>query len=116
MKYNEDIIKEICDNLKIGINRTDTCDLVGISYETFTVWMQKPEFSERVKKAEIECKKRNISIIQKAAINTWQAAAWWLERKYSEEFALKNLTEHSGKIEIEPIIFTKESEKTKTNK
>jgi hypothetical protein len=93
MKYGPEKTKEICDLLRAGSNRTDACSCADVSYETFTVWMQKAEFSERIKKAEAECKNRNIKIIQKAAITTWQAGAWWLERKHSDEFALKNKTE-----------------------
>lgn len=73
-----------------GSNRTDAVALAGISYETFTVWMrERPEFAESIKKAEAVCKQRNITIVQKAAVTTWQAAAWWLERKHPNEFGLK---------------------------
>lgn len=90
MKYGPEKTLEIAQHLREGSNRTDACLLSDISYETFTEWMKKPEFSEPIKKAEAECKARNIKIIQKAAITTWQAAAWWLERKHHVEFALKN--------------------------
>ena len=94
MKYTPEITAAICKNLNNGNNRTDTCVLVGICYDTFIEWQKKPEFTEAIKKAEAECKSRNIQIIQKAAITTWQAAAWWLERKYKDEYALK--TEFAG--------------------
>jgi len=98
MKYGKDITKEIAAYLENGVNRTDAVVLSGISYETFTVWMKThPEFSEAIKKAETKCKHRNISIIQKAARKTWQAAAWYLERKYHEEFALKQRHELTGR-------------------
>lgn len=96
MKYCPEIIKEITDNLSLGMGRVDTATLVGINFDTFCQWMQKPEFSEAIKKAELQSKLRCVGIIQKAAITTWQAAAWWLERKMPEEFALRNRLEHSG--------------------
>ncbi len=89
MKYGPEITRDIVSFLQNGNNRTDTCALVDISYETFTQWMKHPEFAESIKKAEATCKARNIAIIQKAAITTWTAAAWWLERKYPVEFALR---------------------------
>ena len=52
-------------------------------------WLKKSEFCEAIKKAETECKARNINVVQKAAITTWQAGAWWLERKHRDEFALR---------------------------
>jgi len=94
MKYNLKMTADICDNLKTGMNREDTCLLLGIHRDTFYSWMKKADFSDAIKKAETECKKRNITIIQKAAITTWQAAAWWLERKHRDEFGLR--VEHIG--------------------
>ena len=95
MKYSPEMTLEITKRLEIGLLRTDSCQLAGIHYDTFCEWMKKPEFSDAVKKAEIKCKERLCAIIQKAAITTWQAAAWWLERKLSSEFALKTKTELS---------------------
>lgn len=90
MKYGPEMTAEIAQLLQNGASRTDACALVSIVYDTFSDWMKKPEFVEAIKKAEATCKQRNVTIIQKAAIKTWQAAAWWLERKHPEEFALKH--------------------------
>ena len=106
MKYGPDMTKEIAEKLRLGSSRTDACILAGISYETFTVWMEKPEFSEAIKRAEAECKNRNIGIIQKAAITTWQAAAWWLERKHHTEFAQKNQLEVTSNDQNRPTTET----------
>ena len=90
MKYGPEMTHEISTLLSNGSGRVDACALVDISYETFTQWMKIAEFSEAIKKAEATCKQRNITIIQKAAIKTWTAAAWWLERKHPDEFGLRN--------------------------
>lgn len=90
MKYGPEISQQLCTYLSNGSNRTDAVTLSGIHYDTFLTWMkERPEFSEAIKKAEATCKQRNIQIVQKAAITTWTAAAWWLERKYPNEFGLK---------------------------
>lgn len=90
MKYSDDLTSEICTYLQNGSSREDVVDLVGVDRSTFYTWMkERLEFSDAVKKAEQICKTRNIQIIQKAAVNVWQAAAWWLERKYPNEFGLK---------------------------
>lgn len=108
MKYGPEITLEISNYLQNGNNRTDSCILAGISYETFTVWMKdKPEFSESVKKAEAHCKARNIAIVQKAALTTWQAACWWLERKHPDEFALKMRNADTGYQEEVPARMAK---------
>lgn len=97
MKYTPETIKSICGSIEKGIGRVDACAMADISYETFTKWMLRPEFVEAIKKAEAECKGRNIMIIQKAAMTTWQAAAWWLERKFPDEYALRQRHEITGK-------------------
>lgn len=89
MKYDQAIAKEMCDNLKIGMSRQDVCMLAGIKHEVFMQWLKTPEFLLAVKKAETEAKKRNIGLINKAAITHWQAAAWWLAHKYPKEFSKK---------------------------
>ena len=100
-KRSPEMTEAIANNLSMGMGRVDTCTIVGISYETFTVWMKDPEFSESIKKAELACKSRNIGLIQAAAAGRkpfahpnafW--AAWWLERKFPEEFA--NQVKHSN--------------------
>lgn len=95
MKYGPEKTKEICSLLEKGNSRNDACLLADINQDTFYEWMKKPEFAEVVKKAELKCKDFHIGIIKKAAEKTWQAAAWWLERKHSEEFALKNKHEQN---------------------
>lgn len=91
MKFSPEIIKEICTAIREGSSQKDAATLAGISEETFHQWKRnKPEFSEPLLKAELECKNRNIKIIQKAAITTWQAGAWWLERRYFMEYGLKH--------------------------
>lgn len=90
MKYSPEIRAEICRYLEQGMTQTDAATLCDISDETFHQWKNhRPDFAEALKKAAMKCKQRNVAIIQKAAITTWTAAAWWLERKMSEEFALK---------------------------
>ena len=95
MKYGPEKTKEICDYLEKGNSRNDAFLLSDISEATFYEWMQKIEFSEAIKRAELKCKDFHIGIIRKAAEKTWQAAAWWLERKHWEEFALKQKADHS---------------------
>lgn len=89
-KYTPERVKQICEVLAEGNPRRTACVLAGITDETFYAWMrQHPAFSDAVAKAEQEAVRRNVAIIQRAAERTWQAAAWWLERRYPHEFGLK---------------------------
>ena len=98
-KYSADLVLEICKALEKGLSIGDAMNFCGVSRDTYYDWIKKPEFAQQVKKAELSCKYRNIQLIQKAAIDTWQAAAWWLERKYFDEFGLKTKQEISGYLE-----------------
>jgi hypothetical protein len=44
------------------------------------------------RKAEIGAMDRNLLTIQVASQNQWQAAAWWLERKFPKEFGRQVFT------------------------
>lgn len=118
MKYGQQITDEICKWLRAGNNQEDSAILAGIAECTFYAWMKKPKFSEAIKKALVECKAKNIDIIQKAAQKTWQASAWWLERKYNEEFALrqKNDFNHTHKFDgqIQVTVIKANADKCRT--
>ena len=103
MKYGKEITDEIANHIKLGMGRVDACRLANIHYDTFTVWMEKPEFSESIKRAESEFKQRNVAIIQRAAIKSWQAAAWLLERKFFDEFGIKNNVQGVIKVDSTPL-------------
>lgn len=96
MKYRKEFVSQILKHLSEGMTREDACILSGINKDTFYEWLHKSEFSDAVLKAEISCKQRNIRRVQKASKVHWSASAWWLERKYPEEFAEKSKHEISG--------------------
>lgn len=108
MKYTTETVAEICKWLRAGNSQKDSAILSGLPESTFYDWQREKEsdgtnnpnyhvdFVEAIKKAEQECKARNIAIIQKAAEKSWQAGAWYLERRYHDEFALKTVQEHTG--------------------
>ena len=104
MKYGPQTTKDICKYLSAGNNIQDSCALAGIHKDTFYEWLKDPsktDFSDSIKKAELQCKARNIAIIQNAGPKTWQAAAWWLERRYKDEFSLRSeITGRDG----EPLV------------
>jgi transposase len=55
------------------------------------------DFVEAVEKARATAEMRNVSLIQKAAIDgTWQASAWFLERSYPKRWGRSDRVEHTG--------------------
>jgi transposase len=92
--HKEDI--PVCVKMKKrGLNDKDIAAYLGVRRETFSQWVNHPRtenqtnLANALKKAEADAKAAMLTAIQKAAMEpkTWQAAAWWLERKYPEEFA-----------------------------
>jgi len=53
-------------------------------------------FAVAVKKAEAEAEAAMVHLICAAAPDTWQAAAWWLERKNPKEWGKVNRTHLSA--------------------
>ena len=81
---------------------------------------QKSEFSEAIKKAEAESRDTGKEFAIKAIFKAmqdgkWQAAAWWLERKFKDEFAARTELGIDGdEIKI-PKIKWKRDKKDGTN-
>jgi hypothetical protein len=87
-KYSDDVVKRITDALRGGNTRRASCAAGGIDQTTFANWLKdNSDFSHAVEKAEGEAELRNLAVIQDATKTTWQAAAWWLERKHKQDWS-----------------------------
>jgi len=101
LKLTEELIEKAYKLIAAGNYQKQVAQYLGIGERTWYRWLQKGEtakskrsiyrqFWQAVKKAEAEAAIRNVAIVQKAAQETWQAAAWWLERRYPEEWGRKD--------------------------
>jgi transposase len=88
-----------------GNSRRNACDAIGFSESTLYLWLQRAEkepgsefseFSESLKKAEAAAERAAVAVIRSAMTEHWQAAAWFLERKFPENWGRKEKIEHSG--------------------
>jgi transposase len=89
---------QICEAVAAGNTRHDAAAYAGVGRSTFLAWLARGkqkkggaryrDFRDAVKKAEADAVVRNVAIIQQAADKTWQAAAWWLERKYPQDWSV----------------------------
>lgn len=75
--------KAICANLSLGNTREASAKLAGISYATLKRWVNlSVRFCAAVEKAEAQAEQKHVGNIRKAgAAGSWQASAWWLERR-----------------------------------
>lgn len=100
MKYGKKITNEIVGYISEGLSRDDARILVGIAESTFYEWMQKEEFSEAIKIAEVNFKQAHVKNITNWSKKQWTASAWMLERKFRDEFGNKTEIEHKGDVGI----------------
>src|SRR5262245_35285973 len=87
-KYTPERRQRLCDALAAGNTRRAACAVAGISDETLARWLGRyVDFVEAVQKAEGDAEQRYVAIIDRAAQDgTWQAAAWWLERRHAQAY------------------------------
>ena len=105
-KLTSELIKEAYKLVAAGNYIKDVYPILGIDESTWYRWLSegekaksglKREFYETIKKAEKDAIARNVALIQRAAQDgNWQAAAWWLERKYFEDWGRKDKVDLSA--------------------
>jgi hypothetical protein len=104
-KLTPETQKRITDAIRVGATYELAAQYGGIAYNTFNEWMKAGaaapsgkhrEFYEAVKIAEGETAVRWLAVIDKAAVEQWQAAAWKLERRYPRDYG-RQVHEVTGK-------------------
>jgi hypothetical protein len=86
-KYTPEVVERICYSLSQGNTRTTAATCAGIHIDTFHHWMNEfSDFSEAIKRAEEQAVEHYVNVIHTASTQTWQAAAWYLERRRKEDF------------------------------
>lgn len=119
LKFSKERQDAFVSAIATGCTYQVACGAARIVYMTYRDWMRKgeaelqelaksgeeveqlPQYAEfylAVKAAEQEHAQRMLSFIETAAANpqTWQAAAWMLERRYVREYG-RQITETVGK-------------------
>lgn len=98
-------IKRIADAIRAGNYAETAARYGGIGETTYYEWMKKgergeepyAEFREAVKEAEAIAEARSVALIQQAGqAGTWQASAWFLERKFPSKWGRRDRMEHTG--------------------
>ena len=87
-KYTEQTVGKLLEALRGGNTRRASCAVAGIDQSTLANWLKEySDFSQAIEKAEGEAEAKMVSVIKLASDTTWQAAAWWLERKHKAEWS-----------------------------
>lgn len=93
LKLTPELIEQVSIIIRSGNYAKTACEMVGIGETTYYRWLEladKPnapkiyrEFRESIKRAEANAEVRSVARIMQAADDgTWQASAWYLERKH----------------------------------
>lgn len=82
------IQEKVLEALAFGATRRGACGWAGISEDSFARMLKKIcGFAEQAKRAEHKAEARFVGFIARAAhAGTWQAAAWWLDRRLPQDY------------------------------
>ena len=86
--YTPERVKVIIEAIQLGGSDVDACEHGGIKQQTFYRWLnEKSEFREQVTRTRIVGKLLRIGRIKQHGEKDWRADAWYLERRWPEEYA-----------------------------
>ena len=96
-KLTPDVREKIVNSVKLGQSYERAALMAGVSESSIYKWKVRAndgesgheyaEFLQALKKAEIEGEALRLAQINTAAKDgTWQAAAWWLERRFPQQW------------------------------
>src|SRR5690242_1986668 len=95
-KRTPTVKERVLEATRLGATRARAAAAAGIAESLLYDMMAKDvEFLEAVQKAEGERADEALAAIRKAAPDSWQAAAWYLERRYPAEYG-RTVQEHTG--------------------
>ena len=87
-KMTDARVEAILNALRQGCTRRAAAAVGGISHTTLYDWIGNDlTLAASIERAEGEAEATFTAIVAKAAITSWQASAWWLERRKYQDFA-----------------------------
>lgn len=91
-KFTPEAKARIIEGLELGLSRNRACDWANITPSRLSEYIKKPKnakFRNDIKRAEVACEVDALKRIN-AGKPGWQSAAWLLERKWPDVWAMKN--------------------------
>ena len=92
-KLTKDGIKTALRLCRAGLPDCQIAAVLGVSKETYSRWVNHPktdnqnQLRQPLKKADAEREAALVTPLMRASDDTWQAAAWLLERRYPDRYA-----------------------------
>lgn len=110
-KLTKDGIQTALRLCRAGLPDCQIAAALGVRAETFSIWRNHPktenqtQLSKAMKKADAEREAALVTRIMRASDDTWQAAAWLLERRYPDRYAkpVRPVEDRSAEMDDERI-------------
>lgn len=110
LKLNDELIKKAHFLISEGHYAVVVCSYLGISEKTYYEWLKQgkidteknkesifSKFFQSIKEGESKAEIRHLQTIARAASEgTWQASAWFLERKHKDRWSTKQEIQLQG--------------------
>lgn len=101
-KKDDPLRKKLSHYLSIGLSIDDARKLTNCSKDKFEELRLDSEFEDFIQTCLLKNKEIYLGAIKDAATSGyWQSAAWYLERKFPEEFGKKDLVRHEYTVKIQ---------------
>uniref|UniRef100_A0A6M3JKW8 Putative DNA binding, helix-turn-helix domain containing protein n=1 Tax=viral metagenome TaxID=1070528 RepID=A0A6M3JKW8_9ZZZZ len=95
-KLTDARVEAILNALRTGCTRRAAAAVGGISHTTLYDWMNNdPTLAATIERAEGEAEATFTAIVARAAPTSWQASAWWLERRKYQDYGRRDKVEMS---------------------
>jgi hypothetical protein len=109
-KFNKATAEQILQFIRAGAYIETAASAAGIDKATFYAWLKKganakageyKDFHDAVTQAAAMAEVRDVLLIGEAAKESWQAAAWRLERKFPDRWGQTRRVEVEVRKELE---------------
>lgn len=101
-KRTAEVQKALLEALMVGHTDKDAMILAGVGKTFFYTWIREDaEFATNVEKARLKSKDQSLKSVRTASMKTWQAAAWYLERRFGSEYAQRQVYKHETPIPVD---------------
>lgn len=109
-KLTPEAQKAITDAIAVGNYFETACAIAGVSKQQAYEWLKKgakgkkpfAAFRTAVEEAMSRCEQARVATVLAASREQWQAAAWWLERRFPQKWGRKDRMDidQNSKVEI----------------
>jgi hypothetical protein len=90
--------------LRAGNTETNAAAYAGVAYDTYRVCKRRDqEFSAAIEKAQADAEAEAVAHVRNVMPTTWQAAAWWLERRRPQDYGRVDRLELALRGEAEEL-------------